>query len=137
MHETIDQVLTEYRTTAQIISVHDGDTFTALFPFPDTSRVIKWKCRIYGIDTPELMTKNSLEKECAIKAREHVKSRILDKQMEIVCKGTDKYGRVLAVLENIVDEMLDLGLCKKYSGKTKEKWTEEDYRKILKRDDET
>ena len=46
---------------AKVISVYDGDTIKALFPLNGV--MYKWNCRLVGIDTPEIRTRNLKEKE--------------------------------------------------------------------------
>ena len=46
--------------TAKVVSVYDGDSIKAIFPFNDT--LLKWTCRIDGVDTPEVRTRNADEK---------------------------------------------------------------------------
>jgi endonuclease YncB( thermonuclease family) len=131
---TLDQILTDYSVSAKVISVYDGDTFTAIFPFPGDSQLIRWKCRVGGIDTPEMITKNVIEKKCAVIAKEYLTRMIMaTESINATCKGTDKYGRVIVDFENksIIDDMIDLGLAKKYSGKTKNRWTDDDFNKII------
>lgn len=49
---------------AKIVSVYDGDSVKAIFPFNNV--MYKWNCRLSGIDTPEVRTSNQLEKNMVI-----------------------------------------------------------------------
>lgn len=99
---------------AKIVKVYDGDTFTAAICVPATpgTRCTKcnasaehiqaipslFNCRITGIDTPELRTKNKKEKEFGYLARDEVRNMILGKIVTLKCWGNDKYGRVLTTV---------------------------------------
>ena len=47
---------------AKVVSVYDGDTVKCVFPKKD----VKWNCRLSGVDTPELRTRNKIEKNLDI-----------------------------------------------------------------------
>jgi endonuclease YncB( thermonuclease family) len=109
---------------AKIISVYDGDTITAVFKFAGTH--YKWNCRLNGIDTPEMKSKNIAEKQEAIKARDFLREQILGKIVQLTCQEFDKYGRLLVIVffndVNINNLMVESGWAKSYSGGTKEEW---------------
>lgn len=109
---------------AKVVSVYDGDTVTLVFKFGE--EYYKWKCRLDGIDTPEIKSKNADEKMLAIQARDFLREKILGKVVDITCGDFDKYGRLLVkiALENecINDLMIGGGYAKAYFGGTKEKW---------------
>lgn len=108
--KSIKDLLKEYKTEAKVISVYDGDTVDAIFPLNDNE--YKWKIRLYGINTPEIKTKDLTIKEKGIAARNYLSELILDKQVLLDCKGLDKYGRVLAII--YLDE---LDLCQELLSK--------------------
>lgn len=111
---------------AKVISVYDGDTFTAAVSLPigeiapGTScgscgnidlqtTPVAFKCRIAAIDTPELRTRNKHEKQLGYIARDKVCDLIMDKMVTLDCHGFDKYGRLLvSVFEKSAG---DIGLC--------------------------
>lgn len=107
---------------AKVISVYDGDTITVVFKHKDEYN--KWNCRIYGIDTPEIKTKNPEEKKAAIIARDFLKDIILEKIVVLECLGFDKYGRLLINVfyddKNISNIMIENNHGKAYFGGTKE-----------------
>lgn len=98
---------------AKVISVYDGDTYTAAVKLPLQKVIpnskcngcgtqdnielapIAFKCRISGIDTPELRTRDANEKKYAKLARMRTRELILEKIVTINCYGFDKYGRLL------------------------------------------
>ena len=80
----------------RVIDVYDGDTITVIFRFGD--KFYNKKCRIYGIDTPEIRTKNTEEKKAGYEAKEFLKNLILGKVIWAGFEKEDKYGRLLATL---------------------------------------
>lgn len=85
-----------YTTYTKICSVYDGDTMTCIFPLPGQIKPLyRWKCRIIGIDTPEIRTKDILEKQYGIYVRDKVRELLLNHIVKIKCYQYDKYGRVL------------------------------------------
>lgn len=133
---------------ARLVSVHDSDTCRAVF---DTGQGIRQIIvRIYGIDGPELNSKNPDEKRHAVRARnellesvaprlfssdgEYDRAAIEQKLAETVVLVTlklrhqDKYGRTLADIEtadgfDVARRLLDNGSVHAYFGKTKEAWS--------------
>ena len=82
-----------------IIDVYDGDTVTCVFPFLGT--FFKEKIRLYGVDCPEIRTKNVEEKINANISKDFVKKHILNKYVYIDFKGKEKYGRHLGIIKTI------------------------------------
>jgi endonuclease YncB( thermonuclease family) len=109
----------------KVINVYDGDTVTLIVPFE--TKFFKCKCRLMGIDTPELRTRDPREKAAGIAARDSLRSLIADKHVWVECGGYDKYGRLLgtiyltAALEkpSVNEQMLLQGHAKSYFGGTK------------------
>lgn len=116
--------LNDLKTDAKIIKVYDGDTVTAIFYL--NNELYKWSCRLTGIDTPELKTKDESEKILGLKARDALKEKILDKIVKLHCYEFDKYGRLLVdiYLEDlhINKWLIDENYANSYDGGTKTKW---------------
>lgn len=87
-----------YSCHARVASVYDGDTIKIVCPHPlDASGALyRWRVRLYGIDTPEVRTRDAEEKERGIAAREYLKTLILGKVCVVQFFKHDKYGRLLA-----------------------------------------
>ncbi len=102
------------------IKVYDGDTITIAARWPYcTSPLYRFSVRLAGIDAAELKDKSPL----AFKAKEHLSSLILGKEVVLKNVKKEKYGRLLAsVYYNNLDVnqwMLDQKLAVPYDGKTK------------------
>jgi endonuclease YncB( thermonuclease family) len=84
------------RFVGKCVKCYDADS---------THIVVSWNgaftrfvCRLSGVDTAEVRTADDDEKTHAIRAREHVRGRILNKLVEVECGQFDKYGRLLVTL---------------------------------------
>ena len=108
----------------RVIKVYDGDTITvaSYLPFPN-SPLYRFSVRLNGIDTPEIKGKNESEKKVASMARDALKERILQKDVELKGVQTEKYGRVLATVylnnENMNEWMVKEHYAVEYDGGTK------------------
>ena len=116
-----------YVYRAKVLSVYDGDTITVSLDL-GLSIEVKAKCRLLGIDTPEIRTKSAAEKKAAYTARDRVRDLILDKTVILhsVAKP-DKYGRLLVKVwaedGSCVNQLLiDEGLAREYDGGKKISW---------------
>ena len=115
----------------KVVDVYDGDTITVASKIDDwdTSPIYRWKIRQFGIDTPEIRTKDLKEKEEGIKARDFMRETIMDKYVRIEIEGNDKYGRVLASVylgtKNLSDLMVKKGYAAVYDGGKKAAWVYE------------
>ena len=80
---------TEYMTfngdefTAKIVYIYDGDTMHVVFNA--LGDYYRWNCRVMGVDTPELRTKNLKEKEMGYKVRDILKNYFLNQIVTIKC----------------------------------------------------
>lgn len=111
----------------RVIDVYDGDTITIIFQF--ANNFYHKKCRIHGIDTPEIRTKNIEEKKAGYEAKEFLKKMILGKILWANFSKEDKYGRLLARLsyekdskETIDQIMIKNGHGYVYEGGKKQKF---------------
>lgn len=110
---------------ARIVKVYDGDTCTILFRWKKQN--IKTSCRIYGIDTPEIRTKNQKEKTKGYIARDFLKSLIEEKVLKVKFGKDGKFGRPLVEIylqngQSISDIMIQQKHAKPYFGGKKSKW---------------
>ena len=79
--------------TAKCVDVYDGDTIQLVFPLQN--QLYRWTCRLTGIDTPELRTRNKTEKKFGYIVRNTLREKILNKMVVVECGEFDKYGRLL------------------------------------------
>lgn len=111
---------------ARMVDCYDGDTCTLIIPFMST--LIKIKCRLNRINTPELRTIDALEREIAIKARDKLQEYI-DVILTAKFSKADKYGRFLVDLYTdngkcINDMLVEENLACQYDGGTKKPFRE-------------
>jgi micrococcal nuclease len=103
-----------------ITKVYDGDSVHAVFEFKGEYN--KWVCRLHGIDTPEIRSKNQEEKENAIDIRDKLREKILHKQVLLKCHDFDKYGRLLVNIyldgDDINNWLKECGYAYEYFGGT-------------------
>lgn len=83
-------------TSGRIVEVYDGDTMTLAARVPGDTTIYQFQLRLRGLDCAEMKTKNNAEKEVALKAKEHVETRVLGKVVYLENVAFDKYGRLLA-----------------------------------------
>jgi len=112
-------------TKGRVIKVYDGDTITVAAKLPKTleSPLYRFSVRLNGIDTPELKTKNEVEKRVALQARDALSAKILYRDVELRNVQTEKYGRLLAEIwlgnECLNKWMITHRFAVKYDGGTK------------------
>ena len=111
---------------AKVVSVYDGDTIKVVFPLNGV--LYKWNCRLIGIDTPELRTRDDNEKRYGYFVRDNLRYRILDKVVSVTCGELDKYGRLLTTISidgnNINEWLIAMNYAFKYDGGTKALWSD-------------
>ena len=69
----------------KIVDVYDGDTVKIVLNLSINSDYFRWNCRLSGINTPEIRTKNTKEKEFGLLVRDKLKERIENKILLIKC----------------------------------------------------
>ena len=124
----------------RVIKVYDGDSITVAARIPQLKNniIYKFSIRLNRLDTPELRTSNHIEKEYAIKIRDLLSERIMNKMVNIKVIKTDKYGRYLAEIfykkENINDWLLNNHYAIRYDGGTKKQFDTRNYNVNLEED---
>ena len=118
---------------AKVVYIYDGDTIHVVFKvFGEYHR---WNCRISGVDTPELRTKNEAEKQMGYKVRDIIRERLMDKLVRVKCGEFDKYGRLLLdvympdehrtegkEVETLSEWLIENKYAYSYDGGTKQSW---------------
>ena len=121
-----NNIFQDLEINAYCFNVHDTDTISVLFKY--NNEIIKYNIRLIGVDSPELHSDIKSEVELCIKGTEYLKNLILKKIIKIKTKKTDKYGRLLGELftidnnTNINQNLISMGFCREYEGKTKSAW---------------
>ena len=86
------------------------------------------ECRLGRVDTPELRTKNLIEKKYGYIVRDKLREKILNKVVTIICDDYDKYGRLLIDIEIdnelISDWLINNDYAFRYDGGTKKSWSD-------------
>ena len=105
-----------YRYNATIIDVYDGDTVTCNISLGFGVLMHKQKIRLYGINTPEL---RGSDKENGIKARDFLRSQILNKEiiLQTIKDKKGKYGRWLGIIHHDDVNINDLLVAKGFAEK--------------------
>ena len=125
--ENIEELTLEnMKIQGKVVSVYDGDTIKVVFPY--LNRLFKWNCRLPGVDTPELRTRNVNEKKYGYVVKEKLVEKILHKIVEVECGEFDKYGRLLTKIyidnECVNQWLIDNDYAFAYDGGTKQSWEE-------------
>ena len=119
--------------SSKIVDIYDGDTFSAVFE--RAGELIKVRCRLDGIDTPEMKPPYTAPnrdqiKQRAIAARNRLCELLTGTEWEkpadrhshlvtLVCRQFDKYGRLLVDVDNVAQVMINEGHAVEYHGGTK------------------
>lgn len=82
---------------AKLFRVYDCDSFYMTIQLH--GRLTSFKCRLTGVDGPEIRSKCMIQKNLAIEARDCVRNLIDGKVCIVKCYDFDKYGRVLVDVE--------------------------------------
>lgn len=138
---------------SKVLDVYDGDTCTIAVTatrLSSTDQFLRIACRLMGIDTPELKTRDVDEKKAAIAARNHLVFLIMNQPKiqfsenttrlqlrnmlstnrtlhRIECFDFDKYGRLLINVwdsngQCLNERMIRDGFAVEYDGGTKKKF---------------
>jgi micrococcal nuclease len=78
---------------AKVVYIYDGDTMHVVFK--EFGSYYRWNCRIIGVDTPELRTKNEEEKKMGYEVRDILRDMFMNKIVTVNTFDFDKYGRLL------------------------------------------
>jgi micrococcal nuclease len=129
-------------TRAKIIKIYDGDTFW--IAADHCGKLTKFSVRLFGVDCPELKTKNEKEKKYATVVKEYLTSKILGKIVDVevlnnrIVNGKkihEKYGRLIANIYvdgvSLSTDLINKGFAKAYDGGTKTKWDDRELTELL------
>lgn len=105
-----------YYYNSRVEKVIDGDTVRLDI---DLGFTVHWKsnCRLYGVNTPELRSKDPQEKMKALEAKQFLIDNLPD-EVVIHSRELDKYGRPLVDIyvegRLINDEIIEKGFSQNY-----------------------
>lgn len=107
-----------YNYKATVNRIVDGDTVELTI---DLGFTVQWKstCRLFGINTPELISKDPLVRAKALEAKQYVIDKLpIGCVVHIASRQLDKFGRPLADIyyadmKHLNQELLDTGLAVK------------------------
>lgn len=108
-----------YQYKATLLNVVDGDTVDMDVDMGFSVR-IKQRLRLYGIDTPEINSKDPIERELAMQAKQFVLDQLkAGSSYTINTYKDDKYGRLLAEVfvapfKTLNAMLIEAGLAKVY-----------------------
>jgi endonuclease YncB( thermonuclease family) len=121
------------KTRIKVLRVLDGDTLdVGMCRVGHT--VLKYRVRLYGIDTPEKRPSRSdplrhLEIQASLRSKQALTDRLIENDWIVIAhfEKADKYGRLLCTLfdkngENLNEWMIRMGHAVPYFGKTKKKF---------------
>ena len=108
-----------------ISSVYDGDSFDVVMNLFHTPT--RLKTRLEGLDTPELRTKDLLEKSLGYRARDRVRELCLNQVVNVTLLEFEKYGRTMVRVtfsdgRDLSKLLIDEKLAQVYGGQTKLPW---------------
>lgn len=120
--------MVNYEYNALVTNVVDGDTFDAEVDV-GFKITLKMRFRMARLNAPEMNSPDAQIALDALKTKTFLIDKVLNQKVIIRSKRTEKYGRYLAelfywvgpngsptsTLTNINDQMLSLGLARKYS----------------------
>lgn len=115
--------------TGQAIStdaIHDGDSGWFLMD-KGNREFLNANCRLWGCNANELNDPDPAKRQKAVDARTWLRAQIEGKQVFVLSKGLDKYGRPLVVvwlneadfgdaLKSVNKALIDAGLAVPYMG---------------------
>ena len=115
-----------YHYSAEVTRVVDGDTVDAFVDLGFDMHS-KQRVRLYGINTPEVRTRDKAEKKAGLAAMARLQEMLRESKNKCVIKTRldrkGKYGRVLGVLYvddcDLNAKLIKEGHAKKYYGGTR------------------
>ena len=110
-----------YHYNAEVTRVVDGDTVDALVDL-GFNTYSKQRIRLYGINTPEIRTRDKIEKKAGLAAMARLEELLADNDNRCVIRTSldkkGKYGRWLGEVfvedENINQWLISEGYAKEY-----------------------
>lgn len=110
-----------------VVSVHDGDTFSANIAGWPPVAGYRIGVRVAGVDTPEIVGSCPCETAMAKDARTFTLTKLRQaSEVKLANIRRDKYFRILADVwidgESLAQELIDAGYARPYAGGKKQGW---------------
>jgi len=139
---TLDDFYKDIIIQGKVVDVYDGDTCKIVCFYPNSKKMVRYSCRMYGYDSPEMKPLKSnpnrdQEIEAAKRAKAYLVSLLepINNIVWLYCRGLDKYGRLLVdiyhnksdvnlKINSINDKMITEGHGVAYYGGTKQKFNQ-------------
>lgn len=116
-----------YTYKVNLVKVVDGDTVDVDIDLGFDVILKDQRVRLYGIDTPECRTRDLVEKQFGLLAKQKVEDLLAEGDITLVCKeynSKGKFGRIIGELIcdgiNINDYMIENHYAASYFGDSKE-----------------
>ena len=115
----------------KVVDVYDGDTCKIIFYFDN--KLVKFTCRLYGINAPEIKPSKTIEnRDEEIQRAKQARNKLVSlccncekvddsnykdvihnnvNLIKIKCRDWDKYGRLLVDIQEHKEETCDQVLC--------------------------
>ena len=111
--------------TAELESIYDGDTIRVRLKCSEPLFCSSLPVRIAGIDTPELKTKDTCERQAAQRAKAYATSFLKAGKIELRNCSRGKYFRLVCDVysngQSLANALIQRGLAYHYDGGTKTK----------------
>ena len=126
-----------YNYSGTVVRVYDGDTIWVDLDLGFNVTLNNVKIRLFGINTPEIRTKNDLEKQAGKLLEDWVRSTILGKKVVLSTHkdGQSKYGDYLGTIwidgVNLNEYIAVNKLAHRYYGNTKVPFSNQELEYIL------
>jgi len=130
-NEVEDFSLKDKEFVGKVVDVYDGDTCKVVFYFDN--KLVKFTCRLYGINCPEIKPSKTMEnREDEIQRAKHARNKLVSlccncekvddsnykevihnnvNLVKIKCRDWDKYGRLLIDIQEHKEEINEKVLC--------------------------
>jgi len=124
-----------YKYKAKCTRIIDGDTVELSIDL-GFDITVNINTRLAGIDTPEIRTKNELEKKAGNKVKDILSSLLIGKELLVkTYKDSDKYGRYICDIfvdnMNVNEFLVNMGYAFSYNGGARESWTDDKLKYII------
>lgn len=117
-----------YTYNAKVVRIIDGDTIIVNIDLGFYTWLFNQSIRLYGIDAPEIRTKNTLEKEAGILAKELIENYIQPGDsiiLKTILDKSEKFGRILGIINtengiNLNEKLIEENLAIPYIAQSNE-----------------